>query len=334
MSIEIENPTARPESLDEARDGLVEVPLPGKSTASAGNGRGASSLQFPFLGFGVGLRPKHYPEILDAYPPVDWFEIISENFMLPGGRPLHVLEQIRGHYPIALHGVSLSIGSTDPLDTAYLARLRDLISRFAPAWVSDHLCWTSVGSRNVHDLLPLPYTAEAVEHVAARVRQVQDVLGRRILLENVSTYLQFQHSTMPEWEFVSEVAGRADCGILLDVNNVFVSASNHGFCPRQYLDAIPTHRVHQFHLAGHSDRGTFLHDTHDHPVADAVWELYAHAVRRFGAVSTSIEWDEHIPPLSVLQAEAMHARNIFETVHVRSDPRANATATVATDHRA
>ncbi len=290
--------------------------------------------EFPFLGFGVGLRPKHYPEILGVYPPVDWFEVISENFMLPGGRPLHVLEQIRSHYPIALHGVSLSIGSADPLNGGYLDRLRHLISRFAPAWVSDHLCWTGVGSHNLHDLLPLPYTEEALQHVVQRVRQVQDALGRRVLLENVSTYLEFQHSTMPEWEFLSEVAARADCGILLDINNVFVSASNHRFCPRHYLDAIPVHRVHQFHLAGHRDRGTFLHDTHDHPVAEAVWELYAHALRRFGPVSTSIEWDERIPPLTVLRAEALQARRIFETLHVASDSRTNATAAVAVDHRA
>jgi hypothetical protein len=291
-------------------------------------------MSFPFLGFGLGLRPKHYGEILDVWPAVDWFEVISENFMVPGGRPLHVLERIRERYLIALHGVSLSVGSTDPLDPEYLRRLRELACRFAPAWISDHLCWIGVGGHNLHDLLPLPYTEEALEHVVRRVQQVQEALGRRILLENVSTYLRFEHSTMPEWEFLTQVAERADCGILLDINNIFVNAFNHGFSPLEYVDAIPPHRVHQFHLAGYSDKGSFLHDTHDHPVADAVWQLYGQAVRRFGAVSTSIEWDDHIPPFAVVQAEAAHAKQIFEAVHVGSDPRPNATAAVEADHRA
>jgi uncharacterized protein len=291
-------------------------------------------MDFPFLGFGVGLRPQHYADILGAYPPMDWFEIISENFMVPGGRPLSVLEQIRSRYPIALHGVSLSIGSTDPLNPAYLDRLAALARRFEPAWISDHLCWTGVGGHNLHDLLPLPYTEEAVEHVAGRVRQVQDAVGRRILLENVSTYLQFQHSTMPEWEFLSRVAERADCGILLDINNIFVSAFNHGFSAREYVDHIPAPRVHQFHLAGHSDKGSFLHDTHDHPVAQAVWELYAYAIERFGAVSTLIEWDDHIPPFAALRAEADRAKQIFEHVHGTSASRTHATLALAADYRA
>lgn len=271
--------------------------------------------EFPFLGFGVGLRPKHYPEIVDVWPAVDWFEVISENFMVRGGRPLHVLERIRERYPIVLHGVSLSIGSSDPLSKDYLRQLNELARRVEPAWVSDHLCWTGVGGHNLHDLLPLPYTEEAVAHVVERVRRVQDVLGRRILLENVSTYFEYRHATMPEWEFLSAVAERADCGILLDVNNIFVSAFNHGFSAMDYIHAVPVERVHQFHLAGHSDRGAFLHDTHDHPVADAVWELYAAAVRRFGRVSTLIEWDDHIPPLAELCAEAKRAQRIFERVH-------------------
>jgi len=272
-------------------------------------------MHLPFLGFGVGLRPKHYPEILDIWPAVDWFEIISENFMVPGGRPLRVLERIRERYPIVLHGVSLSIGSTDPLPFDYLRRLQELARRVEPAWISDHLCWTGVGGHNLHDLLPLPYTEEALAHVVDRVARVQDALGRRILLENVSTYLEFQQSTMPEWEFLSAVAERADCGILLDVNNIFVSAFNHGFTALDYINAVPVARVHQFHLAGHSDRGTFLHDTHDHPVAGAVWKLYAAAVRRFGRVSTLIEWDDRIPPFAALHAEALHARQIAETLH-------------------
>jgi uncharacterized protein (UPF0276 family) len=291
-------------------------------------------MEFPFLGFGVGLRPKHYPEILDVYPAVDWFEIISENFMVPGGRPLHVLEKIRSHYPIALHGVSLSIGSTDPLNPDYLQQLSSLARRFEPAWVSDHLCWSGVGGHNLHDLLPLPYTEEAIEHVARRVQRVQDALGRRILLENVSTYLQYRHSTMPEWEFLGGVAERADCGILLDINNIFVSAFNHGFSALDYVDNIPAGRVHQFHLAGHSDKGSFLHDTHDHPVASAVWDLYAHAVRRFGPVSTLVEWDDRIPPFAVLQAETHHAKKVFEAAHGCTEPRSDATIAVEADYRA
>ena len=308
-------------------------------------------MAFPFLGFGVGLRPKHYSEILDVGPAVDWFEVISENFMVPGGRPLYILEQIRSRYAIALHGVSLSIGSTDPLNTDYLCRLRDLARRFEPAWISDHLCWTGVGGHNLHDLLPLPYTEEAIAHVVQRVQRVQETLGRRILLENVSTYLRYQHSTMPEWEFIRQVAERADCGILLDINNVFVSACNHGFSALDYLDGVPAERVHQFHLAGHSDKGSFLHDTHDHPVADAVWDLYAQAVRRFGAVSTLIEWDDRIPQFAVVHAEAMRAKQIFEAQSgslffqerarvrgsndfVGSDARTNATVAVAADYRA
>jgi uncharacterized protein len=292
-------------------------------------------MEFPFLGFGVGLRPKHYTQALEAHPGVDWFEVISENFMVSGGRPRHILETVRARYPVALHGVSLSIGSTDPLNRDYLRQLNELARRIAPAWISDHLCWTGVGGHNLHDLLPLPYTEEAIAHVAGRVQQVQDLLGRRILLENVSTYFEYQHSVMPEWEFLIEVAERADCGILLDINNIFVSAFNHGFSADAYLHAVPVERVHQFHLAGHSDRGPFLHDTHDHPVADAVWELYAQAVRRFGQVSTLIEWDDHIPPLAVLQAEAARARRVAEaTDDVRTPSRTDATVAVAADHRA
>ncbi len=290
---------------------------------------------FPFLGFGVGLRTKHYSEILETYPPVDWFEVISENFMVAGGRPLHILEKVRARYPIALHGVSLSIGSADPLKLDYLCQLKDLARRFAPAWISDHLCWTGVGGHDAHDLLPLPYTEEALTHVVERVRRVQDFLGRRILLENVSTYLEYRHSIMPEWEFLTAVAERADCGILLDVNNIFVSAFNHGFSAEEYLHAVPVERVQQFHLAGHSDKGTFLHDTHDHAIVDPVWDLYAQAVRRFGQVSTLIEWDDHIPPFAAVHAEAVHAKAIYEsTRHAHPDARTDATPLLEADHRA
>ncbi len=274
----------------------------------------SSSPGFPDLGFGVGLRSPHYEEILRDRPPVDWFEVISENFMVAGGRPLHVLDRVRESYPIVLHGVSLSIGSTDPLNDSYLDELARLAQRIEPAWVSDHLCWTGVGGRNTHDLLPLPYTEEALRHVIDRVRRVQDRLGRRILLENASTYLEFAASQIPEWEFLASVAEEADCGILLDVNNVYVSAFNHGFDAPTYLEAIPTHRVRQFHLAGHTDRGAFLHDTHDHPVCDAVWDLYRFAVQRFGAVPTLIEWDDHIPELARLMEESERAREVAASV--------------------
>jgi len=261
------------------------------------------------LGHGIGLRPKHYPPVLEG-ARADWFEVTSENYMVRGGRPLAVLERVRADTPVVLHGVSLSIGSTDPLDTRYLRELRTLSKRIEPAWVSDHLCWGSHGRRYAHDLLPLPYTDEALAHVVDRVRQVQDALGRRILLENVSSYLAFAHSTMPEWTFLGAVAAGADCGILLDVNNVFVSAANHGFRAADYLAGLPADRIGQIHLAGHSDHGTHLLDTHDAAVPEGVWSLYREAVRRFGPIPTLVEWDDHIPPLEDVLAEAEHARAI------------------------
>jgi uncharacterized protein (UPF0276 family) len=260
-----------------------------------------------YLGHGVGLRTKHFASYLAAPPPVDWLEAISENFMAPGGRPIAVLEKVLRDVPVVLHGVSLSIGSVDPLSERYLDELDALVRRIEPAWISDHLCWGTHGGRYVHDLLPLPYTDEALEHVAERVARVQERLGRQILLENVSSYVAFKDSTMTEWEFLSEVARRADCGILLDVNNIYVSARNHRFDPYDYLAGIPEDRVGQFHVAGHSDKGRYLLDTHDHPVPDAVWDLYRGAVRRFGAVSTLIEWDDHIPPLERLVDESGRA---------------------------
>jgi uncharacterized protein len=262
------------------------------------------------LGHGIGLRSKHYARFLAEPPPVGWIEAISENFIGVGGRPLAVLEKARRDFPVVLHGVSLSVGSVDPLDREHLAGLRELADRIEPAYVSDHLCWGTHRGRYLHDLLPLPYTEEALEHVAGRVREVQDALGRQILLENVSSYVAFRGSTMPEWEFVARVSERADCGILLDINNIHVSARNHGFDAREYLAAIPSDRVAQFHLAGHSDRGTYLFDTHDAPVADAVWDLYAAAVRRFGRVPALVEWDDHVPELERLVEESRAAAAI------------------------
>jgi uncharacterized protein len=263
---------------------------------------------FESLGFGVGLRRCHYTQILNEHPRIDWFEVISENFMVEGGRPLQVLEGVRSRYPIVMHGVSLSIGSVDPLNLKYLKQLAAIARRFEPAWVSDHLCWTSVGGRNVHDLLPLPYTEEAVHHVAGRIRQVQEILERTILIENVSSYLEFTSSCLSEIEFLSAVADEADCAILLDINNIFVNAFNHCFDPVRYIDLVPAERVVQFHLAGHSDHGAFLLDTHDHPIRPEVWNLYEHALGRFGCVPTLIEWDDNIPEFEVLAATADEAR--------------------------
>ncbi|MFI4979477.1 MAG: DUF692 domain-containing protein [Nevskiales bacterium] len=262
----------------------------------------------PALGFGLGLRSDHYEAILKESPRVDWFEAISENYMVGGGKPLRWLERIREHYPVVLHGVSLSIGSTAPLDRAHLIQLKGLAERIQPAWISDHLCWTGIAGRNLHDLMPLPHTEEAIHHIAARVREVQDFLGRRILLENVSSYIDFAHSTVPEWEFLKAVAEEADCLILLDVNNIYVNSQNHGFDPLTYLRAVPARRVQQIHLAGHSHNGELLIDTHDHPVPEPVWALYAEAVRRFGNVATMVERDDDIPPLEELVRELDRAR--------------------------
>jgi uncharacterized protein (UPF0276 family) len=265
-------------------------------------------LTLPSLGFGLGLRTDHYEAILAGHPAVDWFEVLTENYLVPGGRPLDYLMRIRERYPLAMHGVSLSIGSTAPLDREYLRQVKALAQRVQPQWISDHLCWTGIAGRNTHDLLPLPYTEEALAHVAERVRTVQDILGRRILLENVSSYVAFRDSRLTEWEFLSEIASRADCLILLDVNNIYVSAVNHEFDALEYLHAVPGERVQQIHLAGHENHGDYLVDTHDTEVPDPVWELYAAAVRRFGAVSTMIERDDHIPPLEELCAELALAR--------------------------
>ena len=259
------------------------------------------------LGQGVGLRRDHFDRVLSSPTRVSWFEVISENFMVDGGRPLDVLTRVRRDYPVVLHGVSLNVGSTDALNLGYLDRLRTLAQRVEPAWVSDHLCWTGVGGRNAHDLLPLPYTQEALDHVVERVSRVQDRLSRRIAVENVSSYLTYADSAMSEWDFLAAVAERADCGILLDINNIFVSAFNHRFDAGVYIEAIPVDRVWQFHLAGHSDQGDYLLDTHDHPVRDEVWDLYRHAVERFGDVATLVEWDGNIPDWDRLEAESLRA---------------------------
>ena len=282
----------------------------------------AGPSSFPRLGCGIGLRREHYGYVLENWPALDWFEIISENFMVPGGRPLYVLDRMRERYRVVMHGVSLSIGSTDPLNVDYLHELKKLAERVRPEWVSDHLCWTGVGGKNAHDLLPLPYTEETIEHVASRVRAVQDFLDRPIVLENVSSYLTYRESDLTEWDCLVEIARRAGCFILLDVNNVYVSSFNHRFDPLEYLRAIPVDRVVQFHLAGHTDKGTHLLDTHDHPIIDPVWRLYAEAVRRFGPLSTLIERDDRIPEFSEVAAEAEEARRIQSEIHAetRTDP--------------
>lgn len=280
---------------------------------SANRGR-QNQLAVPPLGVGLGLRTVHYDHILKNRPKVSWFEVISENYMGTlsgsGGRAIQILEDLRKDYPMVMHGVSLSIGSKDPLDKNYLKKLRNLANRIEPMWMSDHLCWTGVEGKNLHDLLPLPYTNETIEHLVERVSQVQDFLGRRILLENVSSYVSYKHSEMTEWECLTEVATKADCLILLDVNNIYVSAVNHQYDAVDFIDGIPKNRVGQFHLAGHSDLGTHLIDTHDHPVSGPVWDLYEKAVKRFGDVPTLIEWDDKIPPFSELWREAQRAEKI------------------------
>ena len=262
----------------------------------------------PDLGIGLGLRTVHYAHILEQRPAVDWFEIISENYLETSGRPLDFLDAIAKHYPIVMHGVSLSIGSTDPLNLEYLRQLRELRDRVKAHWVSDHLCWTGVAGRNSHDLLPMPYTEEALGHVVSRVKQVQDFLSAPIALENPSTYAELSGAAMPEWEFLARLAEFADCAILLDVNNVYVSAHNHGFDPAVYLDAMPFERVIQLHVAGHTDHGTHIIDSHIGPVVDPVWELLALAHRRAAGVPILLEWDAEIPAFEVVHREALRAR--------------------------
>ncbi len=272
-------------------------------------------LRIPFLGQGIGLRTPHYPRFVDGTAGgMDWLEVISENFFEPGGNPRRVLRAVRERFPVVLHGVALSVGSADPLNQGYLDQLAALASEMEPAFVSDHLCWGSINGRYAHDLLPLPFTDEALDHVVGRVGQVQDRLGRQILIENVSSYVSFAHSPMTEWDFLTALAERADCGILLDVNNVYVSAHNHGFDARTFIKAMPRGRVGQIHLAGHSRQGELLLDTHDHAVPDGVWDLYRFAVETHGEVSTLVEWDDRIPDLERVVAESQRAAQVAALV--------------------
>jgi uncharacterized protein (UPF0276 family) len=266
-------------------------------------------LGLPNLGFGVGLRSAHFEHLLAHWPAVDWFEIVSENFMDSHGRPRHVLDEIVARYPVVAHGVSLSIGSADPLDRDYLARLKRFVDEIDPVWVSDHVCWTGVAGLNTHELVPIPFTEASLAHVVARVRVVQELLERPLVLENPSSYVTYVDSTMTEWEFLARMAEEADCGLLLDVANVRVSAVNHDFDAVEYLRALPHERVVQIHLAGHTQLATHIVDTHDRPVADPVWELYAIASQLTGGVSTLIEWDEALPPFAEVHAEVLKARD-------------------------
>jgi uncharacterized protein (UPF0276 family) len=260
-------------------------------------------------GFGLGLRPEHYGDFVAGPQAVDWLEVLSDNYLVPGGKPLHYLERVRRDYPLAMHGVAMNLGSCDPLDRAYLRDLRRLAERIEPAIISDHLCWTGVNGAHLHDLLPLPYTEEAIRHVAGRIRQVQEMLGRRLTIENVSTYVEAQ-APLTEWEFLNAIADEADCDLLVDINNIYVSGRNHGFDPLQYLQALAPERVRQFHLAGHTDLGEYCIDTHDHPICAAVWQLYHAAVQSFPDVPVMIERDDRIPPLAELIDELQHARDI------------------------
>lgn len=269
----------------------------------------------PFLGFGMGLRSEHYQDILEGTPPIDWFEVISENYLIPGGRPLEVLDQIAERYPVVMHGVSMSIASTQPLDLDYLGQLKSLAKRVKPEWISDHLCWTGVHGINLHDLLPFPYTNQALDHIASRVHQVQEFLDAPLALENVSTYVSFEQSEMSEWDFIAELTKRTGCWLLLDVNNVFVSAFNHEFDALEFINGIPADRVVQFHMAGHSDHETYIIDTHDAPIRDEVWDLYRACLKRFGHVSTIVERDDKIPPLDEMLPELEKIRRIACETH-------------------
>ncbi len=288
---------------------------PGLSMPPPPTPRPARPVEAPALGVGIGLRVPHYDDVLRRARAgdleIDFLEVISENFMVRGGRPGRLLDDVRAERPVVMHGVSMNLGSTDPLDDDYLDRLASLAQRVEPAWLSDHLCWTGVGGAHLHDLMPLPASEAVLAWLADRIGRVQDRLGRRIAVENVSSYLSFEEDELDEWQFIATLAERADCGVLLDVNNVFVSAHNHGFDAETYLDAIPPERIFQIHLAGHSESGPLLIDTHDHPVRDEVWRLYERVIRRTGPVSTLIEWDDQLPTLDRLIEEAQRARRLM-----------------------
>jgi len=264
------------------------------------------------LGLGVGLRAPHFSHILKHWPQVDWFEIISENYIDSQGRPRYVLDQIAERYPVVMHGVSLSIGSTDPLDFDYLAKLKSLSQAIGARWISDHVCWTGVSGQNTHDLLPIPYNEETLRHVGQRVRQVQEFLERPLILEDPSSYVTFASSTMSEWEFLTALTEETGCGLLLDVNNVFVSAVNHDFNPEEYIENLPWESIVQFHLAGHTNMGDYCIDTHDGHVVDPVWKLYRRAHERTGGVSTLLEWDANIPDFPTLHAEVLKAKPFIQ----------------------
>ena len=265
-----------------------------------------------FLGFGLGLRAPHFEQIIADKPAVDWFEIISENYFVAGGKPWHYLNKIRADYPIVMHGVSMSIGSIDPIDKDYLNQLKNTIARVEPHWVSDHLCFTQVGGINSHDLLPMPYTSEALDHLANKISQVQDYLGREMIFENVSSYLTYNDSQMSEWEFLAQLHKQTGCKFLMDVNNVYVSARNHDFNAMDYLSAIPSTAIAQIHLAGHQDFGTHIIDTHDEDVPDAVWDLYAQYAKTLNPVSTMIERDDNIGSLDDLITGLEHAKALVK----------------------
>jgi len=272
----------------------------------------------PNLGLGVGLRTAHFGHILNKKPKVDWFEIVTENFLDTGGRPIWVLDQIAERHPIVLHGVSMSVGSPDPVDRSFLAQVKALAQRVRAVWISDHVCWTGVAGRNLHDLLPLPYSESALRHLVKRIRQIQEILERPLVLENPSSYVEFTSSTMPEWEFIARMAEEADCGVLLDVNNVYVSAFNHGFDPETYIRAIPPRRIAYFHVAGHTNFGTHILDTHIGPVIPPVWNLFRLAHDLTGGRSTLLEWDEEIPAFPVVHREVLKARKFMEAPLARA----------------
>ena len=272
----------------------------------------------PNLGYGVGLRTVHFSHVLQEHPPVDWFEIISENFLNTGGRVMHVLDQVAERYPIAMHGVSMSIGSTDPLDVPYLKKLKELSERINARWVSDHICWTGVAHRNMHDLLPVPYNQEVVDHMVARIKQAQDIMERPLMFENPSTYVEFTISDMTEWDFIREVCDQSGCGLLLDANNIYVSCFNHGWDADEYLAGIPHDRVTQYHLAGHTNRGTHIIDTHDNYVIDEVWQIYRKCIQRSGGRATLLEWDDNIPEFDIVHAESLKARDLVADLVVDS----------------
>jgi len=293
-----------------------------RSQETCSRGRPVKRFGLPNLGVGLGLRTVHYNHILDQSPPVEWFEIISENYMHTFGKPLLFLDRIAERYPIAMHGVSLSIGSTDPLDYDYLYELKTLRERVKARWLSDHLCWTGVAGKNSHDLLPLPYTEETLLYLVGRVRAVQEYLEAPLILENPSTYVEFSGSTMTEWDFLSELARQADCGILLDVNNVYVSAHNHGYDPEQYLANIDYNRVVQFHVAGHTHEGAHIIDTHIGPIIEPVWNLLRQAYTRAAGAAVLIEWDAEIPNFNVLMREVEQARDVISGIHEQAPQEA------------